>query len=211
MSRLPQPGSDDGTWGAILNDYLSVAHAADGALKQSALTAAGVQQTSEKGQANGYASLDGGGRVPASQIPLGLGVGDYIGVYANNVPVDPDTFPAVVWDGMTTSNGTSLTFDSGNAQFVQIAEAGVYSITLTTSWADQSIPGTRTARIFTECMFLVTDQRPSTNDAANQTIQNVTTTLYLQPGDDISISINQTNASSTQLTPYVQMLVTRCA
>lgn len=33
MSRLPIPGSDDGQWGQILNDYLSVAHEADGSLK----------------------------------------------------------------------------------------------------------------------------------------------------------------------------------
>ena len=33
MARLPTPGSDRGTWGEILNDYLSVAHAADGTLK----------------------------------------------------------------------------------------------------------------------------------------------------------------------------------
>jgi hypothetical protein len=34
MSRLPLPGQDAGTWGAILNDYLSVEHNADGTLKK---------------------------------------------------------------------------------------------------------------------------------------------------------------------------------
>jgi len=33
MARLPQPGSDEGTWGSILNQYLSVAHDTDGSLK----------------------------------------------------------------------------------------------------------------------------------------------------------------------------------
>lgn len=33
MARLPQPGGDSGNWGAILNDYLSQAHATDGSLK----------------------------------------------------------------------------------------------------------------------------------------------------------------------------------
>lgn len=33
MTRLPQPGADDGTWGAILNDFLSVEHNTDGTLK----------------------------------------------------------------------------------------------------------------------------------------------------------------------------------
>lgn len=33
MSRLPITGQDEGTWGQILNDFLSVEHAADGTLK----------------------------------------------------------------------------------------------------------------------------------------------------------------------------------
>ncbi len=32
-SRLPTPGSDDGTWGNILNDFLNQAHNTDGSLK----------------------------------------------------------------------------------------------------------------------------------------------------------------------------------
>jgi len=32
-ARLPVPGSDSGTWGAILNEFLSVEHASDGTLK----------------------------------------------------------------------------------------------------------------------------------------------------------------------------------
>lgn len=36
MARLPNPGSDENTWGTILNDYLSVEHNADGTLKNAA-------------------------------------------------------------------------------------------------------------------------------------------------------------------------------
>lgn len=42
MSRLPNPGGDDGTWGNILNDYLGVAHNDDGSLKSSAVQSAGA-------------------------------------------------------------------------------------------------------------------------------------------------------------------------
>src|SRR5882724_8305235 len=35
MARLPVPGSDTGTWGAILNEFLDVEHNADGTLKTS--------------------------------------------------------------------------------------------------------------------------------------------------------------------------------
>lgn len=33
MARLPQPGADRGTWGAVLNDFLQQAHNSDGSLK----------------------------------------------------------------------------------------------------------------------------------------------------------------------------------
>lgn len=39
MPRLPLPGSDQGTWGQILNDYLSQAHKTDGTLKDNIVTA----------------------------------------------------------------------------------------------------------------------------------------------------------------------------
>jgi hypothetical protein len=42
MARLPTPGSDDGTWGSVLNDYLLQSHNADGTLKPSAVTTAGA-------------------------------------------------------------------------------------------------------------------------------------------------------------------------
>lgn len=41
-ARLPNPGSDDGTWGTILNDYLSQVHAADGTLKPSVVQASSL-------------------------------------------------------------------------------------------------------------------------------------------------------------------------
>ena len=42
MSRLPTPGGDDGTWGIVLNDFLNVAHAADGTLNSGIVTNANI-------------------------------------------------------------------------------------------------------------------------------------------------------------------------
>lgn len=78
MARLPQPGGDDGTWGDILNDFLSQSHNPDGTLQSTAVpdgsvTPAKLSQsylpTSQKGAPNGVASLDASGQVPASQLP----------------------------------------------------------------------------------------------------------------------------------------------
>ena len=71
MSQLPTPGGDDGTWGGILNDYLSQSLNGDGTLKTSAVEASGAEQTANKGQPNGYAGLNGGGLVPSSQLGTG--------------------------------------------------------------------------------------------------------------------------------------------
>lgn len=71
MSRLPTPGGDNGTWGDILNDFLSQSHNTDGSLKTSALSQAGAETSSNKGKAGGYASLDANSKVPASQLGSG--------------------------------------------------------------------------------------------------------------------------------------------
>ncbi len=75
MARLPIPGSDDGTWGTILNNFLDVSHNQDGTLIPSAVANAGAEQTANKGKAGGYASLDASANVPRSQL--------------NNVPAAP--------------------------------------------------------------------------------------------------------------------------
>src|SRR5579884_4251649 len=128
MSRLPTPGSDDGTWGNILNDYLSQSLNTDGTLKDTAVTAAGAyskpsggipstdldaasqanltkassavqsvngktgssvtlgesdianlttdlaaaEKTANKDQANGYAGLDGSGKLKTGEFPASV-------------------------------------------------------------------------------------------------------------------------------------------
>ncbi len=42
MARLPTPGSDDGDWGTILNDYLAQSHNDDGTLSDNAVASAQI-------------------------------------------------------------------------------------------------------------------------------------------------------------------------
>lgn len=46
MARLPVPGSDNGTWGDVLNDYLAVAHDTAGNLKADAVSSSVLQDNS---------------------------------------------------------------------------------------------------------------------------------------------------------------------
>lgn len=45
MSRLPTPGSDDGTWGNILNDFLAQVHNTDGTLKDGVVSTPKLDST----------------------------------------------------------------------------------------------------------------------------------------------------------------------
>ncbi|HVS78815.1 MAG TPA: glycosyl hydrolase family 28-related protein [Candidatus Saccharimonadales bacterium] len=76
MSRLPIVGSDDNTWGDILNDFLKQSHGTDGSLKAVAVSAAGAEMVANKGQANGYAGLDSNGLVPTGNLPAGSSTPD---------------------------------------------------------------------------------------------------------------------------------------
>ncbi len=69
--RLPIPGSDDGTWGSILNGFLSVSLNADGTLNTTAVTTAGAEMTTNKGAASGYAPLNSSSLVPATNLGTG--------------------------------------------------------------------------------------------------------------------------------------------
>lgn len=47
MARLPIPGGDEGNWGTILNEYLSVSLDSDGTVKDASLDSAGVVLNSD--------------------------------------------------------------------------------------------------------------------------------------------------------------------
>lgn len=51
MPRLPRPGQDQNTWGKILNEFLSVAHNADGTLKASIAQLGSAQPSNLAGSA----------------------------------------------------------------------------------------------------------------------------------------------------------------
>lgn len=80
MARLPVPGSDQGQWGTILNDFLTQAHSNDGALKDGTVT---KSKLSASGGTNGQVlstdgtnlswATPGGGTTPnATTTSLGI-------------------------------------------------------------------------------------------------------------------------------------------
>lgn len=210
-ARLPTPGGDDGRWGDLLNNFLSVGHNDDGTLKNNALIT-GAEQKTNKGVANGYASLDTNGLVPDSELAIPLStVGDYIGLMMNSVTIPTNTsgWTSAVWDTVTVNQGNSLTWDSSQPGTMVFTNTGVYSISLTVDWIDSAdTSGTsRYATLFSNCLFRTTDSRASVTDLNSDTVQSVSLTAYWQAGQDINVELQ--HFSPLDLQPYVLMLITR--
>jgi hypothetical protein len=102
MIRLPIPGSDDGSWGQILNDFLAQAHNADGTLK---VGAAPVQSVNGK---TGVVTLGASdvGAYSTSQVDTLLRSTDAVIVYNTGTSSYPvrttattDTSRPVRWRG----------------------------------------------------------------------------------------------------------------
>ncbi len=92
MARLPQPGQDQGTWGQILNDYLSEAHNGDGSLRdipQSKIT--GLINALDEKLTGSLATLDARYR----------GLGTANNPITNASAVRPTELPVVYWQCST--------------------------------------------------------------------------------------------------------------
>jgi hypothetical protein len=80
MARLPTPGSDDGTWGQVLNDFLSVSHDSQGFIKSGAVDATSINAgsgsdgqvlTKDAATSGGFKWAPSSGASPATSSTLG--------------------------------------------------------------------------------------------------------------------------------------------
>jgi hypothetical protein len=131
MARLPTPGGDDGTWGDVLNDFLSQAHNADGSLKPLSYTnlankpaipatAADVGAVSTTGLDTATAALitNGSsstiGALRAAFAPAVPTVGSYTYNTDGTIATDPDgntyTWNADGTPNTQTTGGVTRTF-----------------------------------------------------------------------------------------------------
>lgn len=92
MARLPEPGSDKGTWGAILNDFLSQSLSLDGSLKP-------IDQTSVTGLTTALAA-----KVDSTSLAAIATTGSYADL--SDKPTIPATASSVGAEPAGLSNGT---------------------------------------------------------------------------------------------------------
>lgn len=99
MARLPIPGSDSGTWGVILNDFLEQAHDSVGVLK-----------------ANSVGTLQiGDGSVTSAKIADGTIVNADISASAAIAQSKVDNLPAALNSKVANASGQTLTLWRGTA------------------------------------------------------------------------------------------------
>jgi hypothetical protein len=147
MSRLPSPGSDDGAWGTILNDFLSVELDANGILK--ARTDGTFELAIHKGAASGYAPLNSSSKVPAANLPVTLppvtltdaatiatdaSLGNHFRVTLGGNrtlgnPTNPADGQKIIWELIQDATGSRTITLSGNFAL----GTDISSITLSTS------------------------------------------------------------------------------
>lgn len=119
--RLPVTGSDDDTWGDILNGFLEVSHDSDGTLNASAVSAAGAEMTSNKGQASGYAGLNSSGAVPIAQGGTGSTTQNFVDLSSTQTVAGAKIFSSTV----TVPGGTVAPSDWFNVKAYGAAGDGV--------------------------------------------------------------------------------------
>jgi len=117
-ARLPVPGSDEGTWGDILNSFLDVSHNVDGTLKSSALNTAGVY--TKPGSGIPKTDLD-------SSVQTSLGKADTALQSAPVTSVAGKTGVVTLAESDITNLTTDLAAKANTSSLATVATSGSYA------------------------------------------------------------------------------------
>ena len=185
MARLPQPGSDKGTWGNVLNEYLSEAHNGDGTLKDISQSKIINLQSDLAAKANTSAIPTTPGQVGAEPVGLSSATQTALselyvrGVYSDTAPTNlpegaiwftarvdttPPTAPSTLVAN-SSINGISLTWNASTDDSGAIGEYRIYrdgqliGASLATNYTDNTAPWD------TLCSYTVTARDPFNNES----------------------------------------------
>ncbi len=145
MARLPQPGADSGTWGGILNDYLTQSLDADGLLKANTVGTTQIQANAitTTQLAPNSVSPSTVQDLPQSKI---TNLTSDLAAKADKVTVTAATKTKLTYNnqGVVTAGTDATTADiadSTNKRYVTDAELAVLAATSGTNTGDQDLSG----------------------------------------------------------------------
>ncbi|HSX06801.1 MAG TPA: hypothetical protein VLG92_03710 [Candidatus Saccharimonadia bacterium] len=131
MARLPTPGSDDNSWGDILNEFLGVSHNSDGTLKTSAVAASGGHGPTGP---QGPAGPQGPQGQTGAQGPAGTRSSNSVSAYSAGVNTLTNLVsgqPTITFDSQNARLGTNVTLENLNGSAIGIWENGTYLVNVT--------------------------------------------------------------------------------
>jgi hypothetical protein len=147
MSRLPIPGSDKGTWGSILNDYLSHSLDSGGLLIPAALSTAGSELVTNKNQPSGYAGLDDLNNLSVTGRAIQVGPVAY--PYVASLSSGGFNSSYVLLDKANTASDASVLYRDQGAIRAEVGLAGDNNIHLKT------VTGAGGSEVFTDRLIVL--------------------------------------------------------
>ena len=192
MARLPLPGADDGTWGQVLNDFLTQAHNTDGTVKTGAIGGSSLQDGSVTA-----AKLSAAGGTDGQVLSKNSGVSGglaWITASSGGVPITSSDI-----SDATTIGRTILT--AADAAAVRTASGSQAADATLTSLAAYNANGLLTqtaADTFTGRTLTAGSGISVTNGngvAGNPTVA-VDGTVYTSGGTDVPVSDGGTGRST---------------
>jgi hypothetical protein len=155
VSRLPIPGSDDNTWGDILNDFLGVEHNFDGTLKKAADIADAKNKADTALQpSNNLSDLNSS---TTARTNLGLG---------NSATKDVGTTTGTVAAGDDSRITSAISQTSADGRYIHQDSTGMPSSVTSASssnWVNPSVLGS-SKRAATDILMSTYDTNPTTTD-----------------------------------------------
>src|SRR5687768_1220188 len=96
MARLPVPGSDKGSWGSILNEFLDIAHNGDGTLKAGSVGDGQISSISQSKVTNLTSDL---GAKASTALTYTTVARVFYNTGTSSYPARPSGFTSVEWVG----------------------------------------------------------------------------------------------------------------
>ncbi|MEJ0073620.1 MAG: hypothetical protein WDN27_06155, partial [Candidatus Saccharibacteria bacterium] len=197
--RLPTPGSDNGTWGDILNDYLGVSHNANGTLQTAALTqAGGITSVNSKTPTNGAVTLSASdvSAVPSSQLGAASGVATLNGssqLTSSQLPGSVVTGSSQMYSGATILVAASNASAKAKAAADYVCNGSNDSAQITAAIA--AIPSGGGQVLLSEGTFTANVVLSNRNNIA---LRGVGTATVIAPASGIGIAITNCNSLYVQ-------------